>query len=106
MNKNITNTVIKVFSEMPQGNFHGWDIKNKCVALDQKLEHTYEDTFLRIMRKHFHDDYELVDHGKSLYRKTGKVLHVDYVQKSKPVNPYYEQYKDLKQKSFDFMGGN
>lgn len=106
MNKNnigkITKAVNKIIDTMPNGKtFHGWELKDKCVELYPELQNVYVDTFLRTMRANRKSNYTLIDRGESLYKKIG----VATIHEAPVVDPY-EKYKNLKQQSFDFMGGN
>lgn len=62
--------VKQVIGNMELGQeFHGYDLKNKCVEINADLKNMYVDTFLRIMRKYCHYDYELINKPESLYKK-------------------------------------
>lgn len=93
----ITKAVNTIIDTMPNGKtFHGWELRDRCVEMFPELRNVYVDTFLRTMRGTRKENYILVDRSESLYKKIGGAT----------INDPYEKYKNLKQQSFDFIGGN
>lgn len=71
--KNAAKAVRKVINAMPDGQqFHGWELRDKCVELDPNLKNVYIETFLREMRQHCHFKYALLSRKESLYMKVGQ----------------------------------
>ena len=65
-----TDTAKKVFTSIRVGEeFNGLEFKRWCVKENPKLKYTYEDTFLRILRKHFRSQFICIDRAKSKYKK-------------------------------------
>lgn len=103
--KNGSKAVKEVFKAMPTGKkFYGWEIKKNCVELYPELKNMYVDTFLRALRKYFHEDYIVIDKCNSLYQKTG--AQVIESQSLDIKRPELMKYKNLKQQVFDFGGIN
>lgn len=70
--KNAALAVRKVIHAMPEGTeFHGWELKKKCVELYPELKEVYVATFLREMREYCHLKYALLSRSESLYIKLG-----------------------------------
>lgn len=65
-----TDTAKKVFTSIRVGEeFNGLEFKRWCVKENPKLKYTYEETFLRILRKHFRSQFICIDRAKSKYKK-------------------------------------
>lgn len=66
----VTKLTLDVFDKLPAGKeFHGHEIKNLVVRLEPDYAFKYEDTFMRILRKHRRMSFKCISHEKSLYRK-------------------------------------
>lgn len=96
-NRIIASKAVKeIFRALPIGfEFHGWELKERCVAQYPELEHVYVDTLLRRLRGSFHGCYEVVNASESLYKKTANDVHRTSLED-------LEKYEHLKQQSFDF----
>lgn len=63
-------TVKNIIRAMPQGmQFHGWELKELCVASKPELKNTYVETFLREMRATSKGHYICISRAESLYKK-------------------------------------
>lgn len=66
----VAKLVREVWAEMPIGSiFHGYDIKERCTEKNPLVVHTYEDTFLRCLRRLYSGCYEVLNGNESLYKK-------------------------------------
>lgn len=93
----ISKTLRKVWKDIPVGKeFHGWELRNMCVALEPDLTGVYVDTFLRRLREYYNGCYELVSRSESLYKK------IEEKQSSFVTEEELAKYRKLKQQSFDF----
>ena len=51
--------------------FSGLDFKKLCVRKVPAFAFKYEDTFLRILRHHYREQFVCVSRSKSIYKKIG-----------------------------------
>ena len=89
----ISAAVKLIIDEYPSGHqFFGNQLKDDCIKIIPEEKDAYVETFLRMMRRHRHFSYRVVDQNNSLYEKVQEVS----------AEPLFRYAQPLQQIEFNF----